>query len=472
MTESASSSTLAQGSRERRHAPKGAGTRLIQALALAVVFALLWLTDLGQAGSNSQLTSIAALGFLLLAGTLLSELLEPLGLPHLSGYLAAGLLAGPHVGHLLDHTTIDALAPVNTLTISLIALAGGVELRISTLQPLLKSVGVGLLLQCGVGLVLMVAVFVALAPWISFTQGMSFAAVFGVALLWGVLAVSRSPSACMAILSQTRARGPVTDYSLAFVMTSDVVVVVMMAAALLIARPLIEGGTSISLSDLNVLGREIVGSVTVGTTLGLLLAVFLRFIGRNLLLVLLGLGFVVTDFMRYVHIDPLLAFLTTGFVVQNLTHQGEKLLEAVRGISSIVFVVFFGIAGAHLDLPLLQRMWPIALALTLFRGLFTFGIAKFSSRVANDPEPIRRWGWSSLISQAGLTLGLSLIVVRAFPQFGGDFRSLVIATVAMNEVVGPICFKLALDRSGETDLLGQEREAAEPEPEPGSAHER
>ena len=68
------------------------------------------------------------------------------------------------------------------------------------------------------------------------------------------------------------------------------------------------------------------------------------------------------------------------------------------------------------------------------------------------------------MSQAGLTLGLSLVVVRAFPQFGGDFRSLVIATVAINEVVGPICFKLALDRSGESSLRGQEREAAEPEP--------
>jgi Kef-type K+ transport system membrane component KefB len=445
------------------HGSKGLGTRSVQLLALVAVFFALWVTDYGQTGSGNHLTSVAALGFLLLACTLCSELLEPLRLPHLSGYLLAGMLAGPHLGHLLDHETVEALAPVNTLTLALIALAGGAELRIATLVPLLRSVGIGLLLQCGGGLILMVATFALLSPWITFTADLSFGPVLGIALLWAVLAVSRSPSACMAILSQTRARGPVTDYSLAFVMTSDVVVVVMMAAALLIARPLIEGGGGMSLNDFNALGHELLGSISVGTTLGLLLALFLRFVGRNLWLVLLGLGFVVTDFMRYVHIDPLLAFLTTGFVVQNLTQQGEKLLHAVRGISSIVFVVFFGIAGAHLDLPLLKTMWPIALALAVSRGAFTFGIAKWASRLAKDPEPIQRWGWSSLISQAGLTLGLSVVVMRTFPQFGASFRSLVIATVACNEVIGPICFKLALDRTGETDTTGQIRQSAGPE---------
>jgi hypothetical protein len=67
-----------------------------------------------------------------------------------------------------------------------------------------------------------------------------------------------------------------------------------------------------------------------------------------------------------------------------------------------------------------------------------------------------------LISQAGFSLGLSVMIVRAFPQFGSDFRSLVIATVAINEVIGPVCFKLALDRSGETKLQ-QTRETGEPQ---------
>ena len=55
-----------------------------------------------------------------------------------------------------------------------------------------------------------------------------------------------------------------------------------------------------------------------------------------------------------------------------------------------------------------------------------------------------------MISQAGLTLGLSVLIARSFPEFGEGFRSLAIAAVALNEMVGPVLFKLALDRSGES----------------------
>jgi Kef-type K+ transport system membrane component KefB len=179
--------------------------------------------------------------------------------------------------------------------------------------------------------------------------------------------------------------------------------------------------------------------------------------------VLLALGFGVTEFMRYVHIDPLLSFLIMGFVVQNLTQQGEKLLGAVHSASSFVFVAFFATAGAHLDLPLLGQMWPVALALCAGRALSTYGAARLSSRLAKDPEPIKRWGWAPLVSQAGLTLGLSVVVVRTFPEIGTGFRSLVIATVAINEVIGPICFKFALDRAGEVSSSGLERARADHE---------
>jgi Kef-type K+ transport system membrane component KefB len=436
---------------------KTIGTRLIQALSLGVVFGALWAAQHWQPEADTRLTLVAALGFLLLAGTLSSELLETVRLPHLSGYLLAGMLAGPYIGHLLDHATVNALAPVNKLTLALIALAGGAELRVASLRSLLRSVSTALLLQCVLGFFVMLAVFMGLTPWLQFTANLEFGAALGIGLLWSVLAVSRSPSACMAILSQTRARGPVAEFALAFVMSSDVVVVVMMATVIVFARPLIEGGGLRSLDDLNVLGRMILGSISVGTSLGLLLAAYLRLVGRNLLLVILALGFVVTDLMHYAQVDPTLAFLVAGFVVQNLTQQGEKLLEPVQSISSIVFVVFFATAGAHLDIPLLQSMWPVALALCASRAISTILIARLSSKVVRDPESIRRWGWSSLVSQAGLTLGLSDVIVRAFPDFGSSFRSLVIATVAINEVVGPVCFKYALDKTGET-LASVERD--------------
>jgi Kef-type K+ transport system membrane component KefB len=241
---------------------------------------------------------------------------------------------------------------------------------------------------------------------------------------------------------------------LAHIMASDVVVVVLMACAIVGARPLMAGGGGISVENFKVLGHEIVGSIAVGTTLGLVLAAYLRLVGKNLMLVLLGLGFGLTEFMRYIHIDPLLSFLTAGFVVQNLSLQGDKLLHGIERASGLVFIVFFATAGAHLDIPLLGQLWPIALSLCTARAAVTVGTAAWSSRLANDPPVIRRWGWAPLISQAGLTLGLSVVIVRTFPEFGEGFRSLVIATVALNEMVGPILFKVALDRSGEVNPAG------------------
>jgi Kef-type K+ transport system membrane component KefB len=430
---------------------KTIATRAIQAAALLVTFGVLYGVTRVTPELESHLGTVAAVGFLLLAGTLMSELLETIGLPHLSGYLLAGIIGGPHILHLVDHHTVSELSPVNTLALSLIALAGGAELRLETLRSVARGLAWATLIQSTFVLVCMAGVFLAIASFIPFTHGMSLKALIGVALLWGVLAVSRSPSACMGILSQTRAKGPVATFSLAFIMLSDVVVVILLATMLMLARPLITATGGISLEDFTVLGHELLGSIAVGVTLGLGLAIYLRLVGRQLLLVLLAIGFGLSDTFSYIHVDSLLAFLAAGFVVANLSDQGPKLLHSIEQTGSVVFVVFFATAGAHLDIPLLRQLWPVAVALCASRALFTIVAGRISSRLAEDPAVLKRWGWSSLVSQAGLALGLSVVIAKAFPSFGDGFRSLAIAAVALNEMIGPILFKFALDRAGETD---------------------
>jgi Kef-type K+ transport system membrane component KefB len=448
-------------------AQKGLATRAVQALALAVSFGVLFALTRLTPELESRLGTMTAIGFLVLAGTLLSELLEPIGLPHLSGYLLAGIVGGPHMLHLVDHETVEQLSPVNTLALALIALAGGVELKVSILRSVARSLVYATLIQSFAVLIGMAAFFLLAARFIPFARDLELRPLLGVALLWGAFCVTRSPSACMGILSQTRAKGPLATFSLGFIMLSDVVVVILLATAIMLARPLITPGADISIDDFNVLGHEILGSISIGTTLGLLLAIYLRLVGGQLLLVLLALGFGVTAALKYVHVDPLLTFMTAGFVVQNLSNQGPKLLHAVEQIGSVVFVLFFATAGAHLDIPLLKKAWAIALALCVVRGLLTYGAARLSARLAHDPPVVRKWGWSSLVSQAGLALGLGIVVEAAFPGIGSSFRSLVIAAVAINEMVGPVLFKLALDRTGETDRSEPAaRPSLPPPPEP------
>lgn len=442
-----------QSSRTRGHhgaAPKGPLNHLIHVVVLALLFAMLYAATRAVPETGGPAAIIASIGFLLLAGTLASELLEPFGLPHLTGYIAAGIIAGPHVLHLVDHDTVSEISRVNTFALALIALAGGAELRIEMVKKGLRSLGWHSLVQTVLVFVVMTGVFYAARSFVPFAAELAPAAAFGVAILWGVIAITRSPSAVLGILSQTRATGPVAMHTLTFVMTSDILVIVVTAVALSTVRPLIEPGATMSMHEIEVLGREILGSISIGTTLGLALAAYMRLIGRQLILVLLALGFGATEVLRYLRFDALLVFVVAGFVVANLSRQGEKLVHAVEDAASVVFVLFFATAGAHLDLPLLRQMWPVALLFGVSRALVTFVASRIGSYLADDPPVLKTWSWCGLVSQAGLTLGISMTIERAFPSIGSGFGALVVGCVALNEVFGPILFKLALDRTGET----------------------
>ena len=131
--------------------------------------------------------------------------------------------------HAVDHQTVADLSVVNSLALSLIALAGGAELRLEAVRRGFRSLVAATVVQNGLALLVIPATFVLARDLVPFTRGMEMPAVFAVALLWGVVAITRSPSAVMGILSQTRPAGRLTDFTVGFVMTSDVVVVVVLA---------------------------------------------------------------------------------------------------------------------------------------------------------------------------------------------------------------------------------------------------
>ncbi len=431
-------------------APHGKKPGLLSsALSLVIVFTLLFVASRLAPEYRGDLGTIAAVGFLLLGGALLAEVLEPLRMPHLTGYLVCGILAGPHLLHLIDHESVQTLSKVNSLALALIALAGGAELRLSILREGVRTLTWATLVQTVGGIVLVGTLFFVLKPMLPFAKDFGFSQMLGVSLLWGVLSTTRSPSATLGILSQTRAQGPLARYALSFVMTSDVVVVVNLAAAFTVARPLLTPGAQFSLAAFTELGHDLLGSVAIGTTVGLLLAAYVKLVGKQLVVVLLALGFGAWEVLQYLNFDPLLTFMVAGFVVQNLSKQGDKFLHQIEWTGGLVYVVFFATAGAHLDVPLLRKLWPVTLILCGARALISWGLGRMASRLANDPPNVKKWGFAPLISQAGLALGFGALVEKQFPGFGTEFRALGIAAVAVNEMVGPIIFKLAVDSSGE-----------------------
>ena len=104
--------------------------RGIELILLGVLVGLMLLASHAtHEGGRSH--ALAALGFLLLAGTVAANVLEPLGIPHLTAYLLTGMAAGPYALHLVDHQAVEELNSINALALSLISLAGGAELRVS-----------------------------------------------------------------------------------------------------------------------------------------------------------------------------------------------------------------------------------------------------------------------------------------------------------------------------------------------------
>jgi Kef-type K+ transport system membrane component KefB len=254
-------------------------------------------------------------------------------------------------------------------------------------------------------------------------------------------------------------------------MTSDVVVATLLTAAIAFARPLIDPTATLSIDEFLAAGHEILGSVALGTTLGLVLAMYLWLIGSQLLVVLIAIGFGLTEGLHYLRFEPLLAFMVAGFVVANFSEQGEKLLHSINRTGNVVYVVFFATAGAHLDITLVRKLWPVALYLCGIRVAVAWAAHRVSTRISKDEPVVRKWGWAPLVSQAGLTIGMALVVEHSFPTFGAGFRSLVIANVAVNELVGPVLFKFVLDRTGETGKGAQEKAFHESSPEPVPAPE-
>lgn len=421
----------------------------LQLLVLLAILAVVWLERELAGPGTSVFAAIVSLGLLFMAGSLVSELVEPFGLPHLTGYLLAGMLVGPHLLGLIDTHTVEQLGVLNQLALALIALAGGAELRIASVRRALRSLAWAHLLQTVATVALVGLAFFALSGYMPFLHGVALPAVAMIAVLWGILAATRSPSATLALMAQYRPRGPLTDMTVAFVMSSDIVIVVVLAVALSAASAVIDPAAAFGMATFLAAGGKLLGSALLGTALGLALIAYLRWGGRNLLFALLLIGFPVSQLLKHLALDSLLSFLVAGFVVQNFSRHGDKLLHAIEGTAEVVFVVFFATAGAHLDLPGFASVWPVAVALAGLRIAVTWGAARASSRLADDPPVIRRWGWSGLVSQAGLALGVAIVITHEFPQFGAGFATLAVGVVGINEVVGPILFKIALKRAGE-----------------------
>ncbi len=418
-------------------------SRLFSLLALITLMLLVLHLPL-ESGATLSLS----LGFLMLGGFLLGKLARLAGLPGITGYLFAGIIFGPYAAGFLDSRAVEGLSPINSFALGLIALTAGGEVDLRKVRERLASYamitgGQVLVTLAGTGTVMFLT-----ARW--FGPGLSTADCLVFGLLFGVSSLTTSPAATVAVIVESGARGRLSELALGITILKDILVVVCFAIGLAAGVQLLglegagDGGLALKLA------REIGGSAAAGVLLAGVVLLWMRHVRTELPLFIIAVSFLTSELAAHLHLHTLLICMCAGLLINNLSNRGREFVEAIERGALPIYVVFFAIAGARINLGRLAAGWELAAALVMSRTLFVWLGATLGARAAGESPAIRNKVWMGLLSQSGVALSLAVIVAATFPDWGPLYRDVLIGSIAVFETAGPVLFKLALSRNGET----------------------
>jgi Kef-type K+ transport system membrane component KefB len=433
-------------------------------LALAITVAVTWVVITLGAGEQASLRPTAlALGFALIAAALTGELLERAGLPRVTGYLLFGMICGPYLGNIITRPMARELQLINGVAVVLIAFIAGLEMNASHMRPRLKA----MLKLGGLTMFLLYAALFAVFwfgwPLLGIAPELVGLQKVAVAALLTTVVASFSPTVTIALIAESRAAGPLSELTLAVVILADLLLILVFTLVMQLVR--FTFGTSQEIGLFVSLSWEIFGSFAFGAAAGAVFALYLRYIDRELPVTLVAFCALIAAAGSIWHFEPLLAALAAGLVVENIAPpRGDKLKEAVERGALPVLVVFFAAAGASLQLDALATIGWVAVAVSALRMLFIWLAAAAGVRYARTPPPASDLVWMGFVSQAGVTLGLTLIVAGEFPTWGATLQTLSVSLIALHQFIGPVLFRAALARAGEIGGMDlRESEHAEEE---------
>ncbi len=409
----------------------------------------------------------------LFAGLLLSRPAKKLGLPAVTGYLIAGLLIGPfmlgNLGEMLgiewlgflpgegEHIDADVkkLSIISDVALGFIAFAIGNEFRLSQIKAIGKQATVIAVFQA-----LVATLFVDVAI-IGLHFLMPEAVSIADALILGAIATATAPAATLMVVNQYKAKGKLTDMLLPVVALDDAVGLIVFAISSGVALAL-ESGEALSLVTVAVNPLiEIVGSLLLGALVGVLFNYSEKFffsrskrmtISITYVLLAVAISQLEHTFANGVHIafSPLLVCMMLGTVFCNLCDFSEELMAKVDRWTAPLFVLFFVLSGAELDLRVFLKWEYIVIGIVYiaFRSAGKIIGANVSSKFMNCAPSIQKYLGITLLPQAGVALGMSMIVASKM-QNGGTIRSIVLFAVLIYELVGPLLTKIALTKAGD-----------------------
>ncbi len=392
------------------------------------------------------------LGFLLLAAFVAGELARELRLPRITGYLVIGILFGPYVLGLLPKQTVQDFRLINGVALSLIALQAGGELRMQHLRERLVSIGAMTLYQTIIITAGIVAVVFLFRGFFPFLAGQSTRAILAVSLILGLVAGALSPATTIAVVTEVRSRGPLTDTVLGLSILKDVAILVLIAVIVPTATVLVNPAAGFDFHQLGEISLTILLALVLGGVVGLLVGLYLAKVNLQPILFVLAVALGVVEITYALGFESefyILMALAAGFVVQNYSVHGPKFLDALEVNSLPLYALFFAVAGADLDLGVIPAIWQAAVIVLIARTVLLYVSTLAGAVAAKDEAIVRRYAWLGCVAQAGVTLGLANIVRDRFPEWGEPVTAAIIAMIAVNQLVGPPLFRYSLVRARE-----------------------
>ncbi len=410
---------------------------------------------------------LLSIAIALMAGLLMTRVIKPLGLPAVTGYLIAGVLVGPYgLGQLGTLLSVEGLGftslayvehfgVISNVALGFIAFSIGNEFRWSQLKKIGKQATIIGVFQAVVSTITVDIALVVLSVILGQTV-----LPMSVAITLGAIASATAPAATLMVVRQYKAKGKLTDLLLPIVALDDAVGLILFAVSFGIAKGLISGHVDMFSVVVNPL-LEIVLSLVLGIVVGLLFSETEKHFHSRSKRLSVSVTFVIlTVAVTMIKIpigpitlstSPLLTCMMLGTVFCNVCESSEELMDRVDRWTTPLFVLFFVISGAELELRVFTQLAIVGVGVVFiaFRSLGKMAGAAFSAKLTGCDDNIVKYLGITLLPQAGVALGMSVSAMQLGETEGALVRNIVLFAVLIYELVGPVLTKNALLKAGE-----------------------
>jgi Kef-type K+ transport system membrane component KefB len=433
------------------------------ALAVAVTYAARSFLPTGTAVTGSG--AALAFGFLLIAAIQVGRMAHRIHFPHLTGYLLCGLVFGPEVLRLVTPRMVADLALVKGAAVGLIALMAGCELNFRRIGPQIRAISLISICSIAGAAALLFVFFYWISGILPVTAQFAPAERAAVALVAANVLVAFSPAVVIGVISETAAHGPLSQLCLAVVVVADLLIVVTFSLSSAVAQNVL--GATATADGVEVLMKHIFGSILVGIVFGAVLAVYVRRVHVRTGLFVFALLFIAAEAGRALHLNPLLVGLAAGLFLENISAVGgDEVLKATQPVVLPTFAIFFAVIGAEVHLRAFFHVAPFAIAAALLRAGGILVGSRVGCRLARVDRAVAGRVPFGLLPQAGVAIALAVLVLNGFEPWGRVVGTILLGSIVVNELAGPVLFRFALARAGE---IPSERTMTESELAPAQA---